>query len=38
MFSIFQIRMLADTTCEFTKAVDMAIDFKSFLGNYRSQR
>ncbi|KAI0223195.1 Peroxiredoxin-5, mitochondrial [Lamellibrachia satsuma] len=33
-----EIRMLADTNCEFTKAIDMAIDFRSFLGNYRSQR
>ncbi|XP_022090563.1 peroxiredoxin-5, mitochondrial-like [Acanthaster planci] len=33
-----KIRMLADTLGEFTKAVDMELDAKAFLGNIRSKR
>jgi len=33
-----KVRMLADTTGEFTKAVDMELDLKEALGNIRSKR
>nr|XP_058965980.1 peroxiredoxin-5, mitochondrial-like [Pocillopora verrucosa] len=33
-----KIRMLADTQGEFTKAVDMELDARPFLGNVRSKR
>ncbi|CAD7695773.1 unnamed protein product [Ostreobium quekettii] len=33
-----KVRMLADTRCEFTKAVDLSFDATPFLGNERSQR
>jgi 2-Cys peroxiredoxin 5 len=33
-----KIRMLADTTAEFTKAVDLSLDATPFLGNIRSKR
>lgn len=33
-----KIRMLADTCCEFTKAVDLELDVTPFLGNVRSKR
>lgn len=33
-----KIRMLADTGCEFTKAIDLELDATPFLGNVRSKR
>jgi len=33
-----KVRMLADTGCEFTKAVNMEFDLSSVLGNVRSKR
>ncbi|XP_022807063.1 peroxiredoxin-5, mitochondrial-like [Stylophora pistillata] len=33
-----KIRMLADTQGEFTKAVDMELDARPFLGSVRSKR
>jgi 2-Cys peroxiredoxin 5 len=33
-----KVRMLADTTAEFTKAIDVALDLTSALGSVRSKR
>lgn len=35
---VMQVRMLADTTAAFTKAVDMDLDLTAVLGSVRSKR
>ena len=38
IISILQMKVLADTMCEFTKAMDMELDCTPLLGNVRSKR
>ncbi len=38
LFPCLQIRLLADMKCEFTKAINMDLDYTPFLGNVRSKR